>query len=77
MEEFIHSMGEKTFRAKQLYEWIHKKLVCSFDEMTNISKEFRASLDKKCTIESVRITNTEIKRWNTQIFNAAFRWQYS
>lgn len=66
MEEFIHSIGEKTFRAKQLYEWIHKKLVCSFDEMTNISKEFRASLDKKCTIESVRIIQIQKSKDGTR-----------
>lgn len=40
----IESMGEKSFRAKQLYEWMHKKLSRSFDEMTNIS----ASLREKC-----------------------------
>lgn len=40
----IEAMGEKSFRAKQLYEWMHKKLSRSFDEMTNIS----ASLREKC-----------------------------
>lgn len=34
-------MGEKAFRAKQMYEWMHVKLVRSFDEMTNLSKEIR------------------------------------
>ena len=37
-------LSEKPFRAKQLYEWMHKKLAESFDEMTNIS----AALKEKC-----------------------------
>ena len=36
LTEFIISLGEKKFRAKQIYEWIHVKHVDSFDEMTNI-----------------------------------------
>ena len=37
LTEFIISLGEKKFHAKQIYEWIHVKHVDSFDEMTNIS----------------------------------------
>mgnify|MGYP002514910492 CR=1 FL=1 len=37
----IENLGEKKFRASQMYEWMHKKLVSSFDEMTNLSKDFR------------------------------------
>lgn len=37
----LTAMGEKAFRAKQMYEWMHVKLVQSFDEMTNLSKEIR------------------------------------
>ena len=37
----LTAMGEKAFRAKQMYEWMHVKLVRSFDEMTNLSKEIR------------------------------------
>lgn len=34
-------IGEKAFRATQTYDWLHKKLVRGFDEMTNLSKDFR------------------------------------
>ena len=40
LTEFIISLGEKKFRAKRIYEWIHVKHVDSFDEMKNISKKF-------------------------------------
>ncbi len=44
LSEEIKALGEKTFRSKQVYEWIHKKLAVSFDEMTNLSKDFREKL---------------------------------
>ena len=44
MTEFIVSIGEKPFRAQQVYQWIHEKQADSFDEMTNISKKLRESL---------------------------------
>jgi len=40
----MEKLGEKTFRAVQLYEWIHKKLARSYDEMTNISKSLKEKL---------------------------------
>ena len=48
LTEFIISLGEKKFRAKQIYEWIHVKHVDSFDEMTNISKKFIQVLKGQC-----------------------------
>lgn len=44
LSSLIESLGEKKFRAKQIYEWIHVKLVSSFDEMTNLSASFREKL---------------------------------
>lgn len=39
LKDFMVGIGEKPFRAKQIYEWLHVKQVESFDEMTNISKK--------------------------------------
>ncbi len=41
LEADMIEMGEKAFRAKQIYQWMHQKLATSFDEMTNLSKEIR------------------------------------
>ncbi|MBQ7919240.1 MAG: 23S rRNA (adenine(2503)-C(2))-methyltransferase RlmN [Lachnospiraceae bacterium] len=41
LTEELKSRGEKAFRAKQCYEWMHKKLVRDVDEMSNLSKDFR------------------------------------
>lgn len=40
LKETVAALGEKPFRAKQLYEWIHQKLAVDFEEMTNLSKAF-------------------------------------
>ena len=54
MEE-LKGIGEKAFRAKQVYEWLHVKLVDSFDEMTNISKELRGKLKEYYVIPTVQM----------------------
>ena len=41
LEEELCNIGEKPFRARQMYEWMHRKLVRSFDGMTNLSRDFR------------------------------------
>ncbi|MDO5521462.1 MAG: 23S rRNA (adenine(2503)-C(2))-methyltransferase RlmN [bacterium] len=43
--EEMTKIGEKPFRAKQVYEWLHVKLVDSFDEMSNLSKALREKLE--------------------------------
>ena len=40
----MENIGQKKFRAGQIYEWIHIKNVASYDEMTNLSRELRAKL---------------------------------
>ena len=44
LEEDMAAIGEKTFRAKQIYEWMHEKLAEDFGQMTNIGK----GLQEKC-----------------------------
>ena len=41
LNSVIEELGQPTFRAKQIYTWLHKYGVSSFDEMTNISKQLR------------------------------------
>ena len=46
LTDYLQSMGEPAFRAKQIYTWLHKG-VRSYDEMTNISKELRGKLNER------------------------------
>jgi 23S rRNA (adenine2503-C2)-methyltransferase len=48
------TLGEKPFRAKQLFRWLHQRGATSFDEMTDLSKDLRAKL--KDTARLVAIT---------------------
>ena len=53
LTEELLGIGEKKFRAKQVYSWIHEKLVDSFDEMTNLSKDLREKLNENYTLNSM------------------------
>ena len=68
LQELLESMGEKKFRSKQLYDWIHKNLVLSFDEMTNLSKDMRKKLADTCTIEGARIIKKQVSSDGTAKF---------
>lgn len=54
MKEFIISIGEKKFRAKQIFSWIYKN-VRDFDEMKNIPKSLRDKLREKSIIGNIDI----------------------
>lgn len=45
LKQAVEAMGEKPFRAKQLYEWIHVKLARGYDEMTSLPKNLREQLE--------------------------------
>ena len=50
----LSQMGEKPFRAGQIYKWLHIDRVSSFDEMTNLSKDLRHKLDEKYEIITLK-----------------------
>ena len=53
LEEIFLGLGEKKFRARQVYEWLWKKSAHSFEEMTNLSKAIRAYLDENFVIRAI------------------------
>jgi len=44
LSEYVENLGEKKFRAKQLYQWMHEKQVGSIDDMSNLPNAFREKL---------------------------------
>ena len=38
LTEKLKEMGQPAFRAKQIFEWLHEKLVENYDEMTNLQE---------------------------------------
>lgn len=64
-------MGEKKFRARQIYTWMHAKLAESFDEMTDLSKALREKLNENFTLngmESVRVQTSKIDGTQKYLF---------
>lgn len=68
LQVFVEQLGEKKFRAKQLYQWVHQKLAGEFSEMTNLSKEFREKLEEKCTMCGTAVIQRQFSRDGTQKF---------
>ena len=62
LKEVAAGYGEKAFRAKQLYEWMHKKLASSYDEMTNLSKAFREKLERDWPYLSLEALEVQVSK---------------
>ena len=50
LKEELKNIGEKQFRAEQIFKWIYQDKVSSFDEMTNLSLELRKKLDESYSL---------------------------
>ena len=53
-EEFI-KLGEKAYRAEQVFKWLYVDKVSSFDDMTNLSKELREKLKQEFSMHNFEI----------------------
>ncbi|MDD3593241.1 MAG: 23S rRNA (adenine(2503)-C(2))-methyltransferase RlmN [Candidatus Gastranaerophilales bacterium] len=60
LEETVEALGEPKFRAKQLHSWIYSKFASDFDEMSNISKAFKANLERNTVLSNVFIKKKQI-----------------
>ena len=54
LTEYFLSIGDKKFRAKQVWEWIWKKHARSFEDMTNLSKELRENLSNNFSFPALK-----------------------
>ena len=55
LKEYFVSLGEKPFRAKQVYDWLWSKNLHSIEEMTNLSKELRQRISEEYTINPISV----------------------
>ena len=58
----VLKIGEKPFRAKQLYEWFHQKLARDYDEMTNIPKSLKEKLTGGYTYTALKIVEVQTSK---------------
>ncbi|MEX2104619.1 MAG: 23S rRNA (adenine(2503)-C(2))-methyltransferase RlmN [Bacilli bacterium] len=54
IKQWLKNVGEPTFRAGQIFDWLYVKRVSSFEEMSNLSKSLRLKLTKTFVIEPLR-----------------------
>ncbi|MCW3461944.1 23S rRNA (adenine(2503)-C(2))-methyltransferase RlmN [Chitinophaga nivalis] len=59
LQEYFGSIGEKPFRAKQVYEWVWLRHANSFDAMTNLSKDLRHKLETHFTLPAVTVDTVQ------------------
>jgi 23S rRNA (adenine2503-C2)-methyltransferase len=59
LQHYFETLGEKKFRAKQVYEWIWQKQAQSFDAMTNLSKELRVKLAENFSFPALKVDATQ------------------
>ena len=62
LKDEIAALGEKPFRAKQIYEWLHVKLADEFAEMTNLSKSLREKLEEQYAILPVKMLERQVSQ---------------
>lgn len=56
----FEAMGEKSFRAKQVFEWLWKKNAGTFEEMSNLSKDLREKLETHFYIDKIVLDDQQI-----------------
>ena len=68
---YFEEIGEKKFRAKQVWEWLWEKSARTFDEMSNLSKTLRENLEKEFQIRPITIDNAQFS--NDGTIKSAFK----
>lgn len=60
LQQFVVELGEKPFRAKQIYDWLHRQLVQDPEEMTNLPAALRQRLREECSFGGVHIIMEQV-----------------
>lgn len=76
LEEYFLSIGEKKFKALQVFEWLYTHKVKSFSEMTNIKKELQERLEKDFSMKMITIQKKQedklTKKYLFKLFDGNF-----
>lgn len=65
LEEWVQSLGQPKFRAKQIFQWLHKERVNSIDEMTNLPQKFREQLKEIATVNTMKEVTRQVSKDGT------------
>ena len=59
LKQLMEDLGDKPFRAKQLFGWLHEKRVESYEEMTNLPAGLRAKLNEKYPLHTLKVVDMQ------------------
>jgi 23S rRNA (adenine2503-C2)-methyltransferase len=68
LEDFFKEIDEKSYRAKQVYDWLWKKHVRDFDQMTNLPQSLRNRLAKDFYFRALQTVTTQVSSDGTRKF---------
>src|SRR5262245_17656820 len=68
LEEFVQSLGHKKFHARQIYQWIWKRGVTDFNEMSNLGRELRTALAEQAVVSLPEVIEHAVSEDGTQKF---------
>lgn len=72
LTEFFENMGEKKFRAKQVFEWLHAKGAADAEEMTSLSKDLRSKIAPYISnLEIAKVQNSKTDGTRKYLFRLA------
>ena len=76
MEAWVQSLGQPKFRAKQLYTWLHKDRVTTFDAMTNLPAKFREQLTEIAAVTTMKEVTRQVStdgtvKWLWELYDGS------
>ncbi|HEY0428062.1 MAG TPA: 23S rRNA (adenine(2503)-C(2))-methyltransferase RlmN [Pyrinomonadaceae bacterium] len=68
LAEFVASIGEPKYRAKQIFKGLHERRLLSFDEMTDLPKVLREKLNEAATASTLKVESRYVSTDGTRRF---------
>ena len=68
LAEFVASIGEPKYRAKQIFKGLHDRRLLSFEEMTDLPKAFREKLNETALVSTLKVESRYVSVDGTRRF---------
>ncbi|RZK60239.1 MAG: 23S rRNA (adenine(2503)-C(2))-methyltransferase RlmN, partial [Pedobacter sp.] len=65
LQQHLTALQQPAFRAKQIYQWLWEKSATTFEEMSNLSKDLRKTLEEGFSINAVQVNNSQFSNDHT------------
>ncbi|NJP37329.1 23S rRNA (adenine(2503)-C(2))-methyltransferase RlmN [Alkalicoccus luteus] len=68
LEDWFTGRGHKPFRAKQLWDWLYRKRIDDFNEITNMKKDVLEELKENFTLQTLDVHSKQVSKDGTMKF---------